>query len=104
MHLTTTRKLLSAARVFRDNPHAHITTGMWYHPTWNNVEFRRWFVGCLIAKINSHDPRWIENRRYANPKYQIDLRLDRFMIEQRRFRELRTEHAQKTYPISEEVE
>ena len=99
---TTAKKLLQAYQIFKANPQARVTTGIWSEECWSREDFTRWFIRCLHAKINRSDTR--KGRRLTED-YQLDQWLDSRIIADysQRIRHcgcslLRTPELHKRYP------
>lgn len=102
MYHTTARKLLQAYQIFKANPQARVTTGIWSEECWSREDFNRWFIRCLHAKINRNDGR--KGRRLTED-YQLDQWLDSRIIADHARRIchsghslLRTPELRKRYP------
>lgn len=77
MYHTMAKTLMAAYHLFKGNPDARISTGMWEHPIWTAHEFWQWFNKCLNEKINRNDTRkW----RKLDSEYQTNLRRDAWKI------------------------
>lgn len=54
---TSNKKILIAARFFKENPDGLIPSGVWDCPAWSAAQFAKWFRKCLAEKINRNEPK-----------------------------------------------
>jgi hypothetical protein len=75
---TDAHTVIAVMKFFKDHPEGQVKTGIWKEKeTWNYQEFKKWFYGCLLEKINSHN---IVLGRKTSPVYQEDLWTDARII------------------------
>lgn len=74
MYYARLAELIEAGRLYRANPDLVLDPGLWPPHAWTRSDFRRWFRGCLHAKINRDDAR--QGWRKMQDSYQAGLARD----------------------------